>query len=63
MEQETNWWVEPLKCNACKTTFMCDEEEIMFYFNAETETTKRFVRCPVCFEYVKVEVDTNARND
>lgn len=50
-------WVRFVKCNNCGTMFVCEAQDILVFFNAELEKTKRFVVCPECWEHIKVEVE------
>lgn len=55
-------WNKFVFCKKCKTPFMCEDEDIDVYFNADTEETKRFVVCPECWEYNKVEVEIDEQD-
>lgn len=49
-------WTRLIRCKKCNALFVMEAEDIMIYFNPDKEQTKRFVRCPECFENIKVEV-------
>ena len=49
-------WTKLVRCKKCKSVFVMEEEDLMIYFNPDKEKTKRFVRCPECFENIKLEV-------
>lgn len=48
-------WNQFVKCNNCGSIFVFEGEDMQVFFNAEAEKTKRFVVCPECYEYIKIE--------
>ena len=50
-------WNKFVKCSKCGSVFICEVEDLLIFFNAELEKTKRFVVCPECWEHIKVEVE------
>lgn len=52
-------WTRFVRCNKCGSMFMMEEEDLMVAFSAEEERTKRFVQCQECYEYIKLEVETD----
>ena len=52
-------WTKFAKCSKCGTMFVYEIEDVIVFFNAEAEQTKRFVICPECWEHLKVEVEND----